>query len=67
MYDYIIHKYGTSEFNDFIWNQNITLVGNSMPELSTDSNVMLIVIISISAISVASLGALLILKKKKRK
>lgn len=67
MYDYIIHKYGTSEFNDFIWNQNIKAVGNSMPELSTDSNVMLIVIITISAVSVASLGALLILKKKKRK
>lgn len=67
MYDYIIHKYGTSEFNDFIWNQDVKAVGNSMPELSTDSNVMLIVIISISAVSVASLGALLILKKKKRK
>ena len=66
-YRYIVNKYGTAEFNDFIWNQDVVVVGNSMPELSTDSNVMLIVIITISAVSVASLGALLILKKKKRK
>lgn len=67
-YAYIVMKYGTDNCPDFIWGKNYGgRIGNAMPELSTDSNVMLIVIISISAVSVASLGALLILKKKKRK
>lgn len=67
-YRYIVLKYGTDNCPDFIWGASHDgRIGNSMPELSTDSNVMLTVIITISAVSVASLGALLILKKKKRK
>ena len=68
-YDYIVGKYGTSTYNDFI-NRNPDPIPNGMSVLSghelSDNNMMIIMII-VSLISASSLTTLLIIKKKKHR
>ena len=67
-YNYIVTKYGTAEFEDFIWGQTVTpKVGNNVMFLNNSNNTGLIIIISVSAISVISIAAFLMLKKRKEK
>lgn len=66
-YAYIVSKYGSSEFKNFIWNTLVAAKGafNNSMALEGESNSMLIVIISIAAVSAVALGTLLVIKKRK--
>ncbi|MCR5332542.1 MAG: endonuclease [Bacilli bacterium] len=65
-YNFIIHKYGTSKYENFM---NRTIVnpngmpGNSIVSMSKDNTIAIIVIMSV--ISVTSLGALIAIRKRK--
>ena len=67
-YDYIVGKYGTSKYNDFI-NRSPEPVGNGAynfgDEGLNDNNIILI--LSIVSIATMSLAVLLVIKKKKRR
>ena len=67
-YNYIITKYGTSKFEDFIWEQTID-AAIQLPEQSLETsevnNSMLVIIIA-SAASITAVGCVLLALKKKR-
>ena len=68
-YDYIVGKYGTSTYNDFI-GRNPDPIPSGMNALTSDElmdNNMMIIMIIVSLISVSSLTALLVIKKKKHR
>lgn len=66
-YAYIVTKYGTAEFEDFIWSQNVTpkATYNNVVEFSEENNSLMIMIVVISAATIAGASVLLILKKKR--
>ncbi len=68
-YDYIISKYSTSNYSDFMnrIESGKLVLSNSINNIQTLSagGVATIVIVAISAVSLVSLAALLLLKKKK--
>ena len=67
-YRYIVDKYGTDICEDFIWGETrAPKVGNNVMLLNNSNNTGLIIIISVSAISVISIAAFLMLKKRKEK
>ena len=69
MYHYIVWKYGTAEFKDFMFGQNnIAPHPTTSTPISVDnsqSNNANILIIIVAAISVVSLAALIVIKKRK--
>ncbi len=68
-YAYIVSKYGTAMFNDFIWSQNLEAqqsVGRMAFDSISNNNTMIIVI-SIAAVSALAFTTLLVFKKRKQK
>ena len=69
MYSYIVKKYGTAAFNDFIWNQN--LAGEHPQVLAKVSNVesgtTAIIVIAVATVSAIACGMLFLFKKKEQK
>lgn len=68
-YDYIVGKYGTSRYNDFLLREPSPISSGAFTgfETSIDSNNTMIIVIAIAATSAIALGALLLLKKRKQK
>ena len=66
-YNYIMHKYGTAKFPDFVWGQTYagTEAANSLTISEAENNSLIIVISAIAATSALALGALLLIKKRK--
>ena len=67
MYSYIVHKYGTEAFKDFIWGGSYPNMTNIIPFNSTvESNNAFIVVAVIASITTLSTAVLLVIKKRKR-
>ena len=67
MYSYIVHKYGTEAFKDFIWGGSYPDLANIIPFNSTvESNNAFIVVAVIASITTLSTAVLLVIKKRKR-
>lgn len=68
-YDYIVGKYGTSRYNDFLLREPSPISSGAFTgfETSIDSNNTRIIVVVIAATSAIALGALLLLKKRKQK
>ena len=66
-YEYIVNKYGTAKFNDFIWNRTIEVAdpAYTMSMSAAENSSLIIVISAIAATSALALGALLLIKKRK--
>ena len=68
-YAYIVSKYGTAMFNDFIWSQNLE-AQQSVGRMAFDSmsnNSTIIIVISIASVSALAFTTLLVFKKRKQK
>ena len=66
MYSYIVHKYGTEAFKDFIWGGSYAASAYMIPfESNAESNTFIVVAV-IASITTVSAAVLLVLKKKKR-
>ena len=68
-YAYIITKYGTAMFKDFIWEQTVEARQYSPLEFSSSdvNNSTMIIVISIAAVSALAFTTLLVFKKRKQK
>ncbi len=67
-YAYIITKYGTGMFKDFIWGQKVEARQSSLTFSSSDvNNSTMIIVISIAAVSALAFTTLLVFKKRKQK
>ena len=67
-YAYIITKYGTGMFKDFIWGQKVEARQSSLTFSSSDANnSTMIIVISIAAVSALAFTTLLVIKKRKQK
>ena len=68
-YDYVVGKYGSDRYADFIDRDPAPVAGGMYYDLSVESsnNAMTIIIITVSAISVLAFTTLLVFKKKKQK
>lgn len=67
-YAYIITKYGTAMFKDFIWGQKVEARQSSLTFSSSDvNNSTMIIVISIAAVSALAFTTLLVIKKRKSK
>lgn len=67
-YAYIITKYGTGMFKDFIWEQKVEARQSSLTFSYSDvNNSTMIIVISIAAVSALAFTTLLVFKKRKQK
>ena len=67
-YAYIVSKYGSTEFKNFIWNTPVAAKGafTHFDALEAESNSMLIIVIAIASVSAVALSTLLIIAKKRK-
>ena len=66
-YHYIVYKYGTAEFNDFIWNQNLAANNSfSLPyeRISTSNSDIIVITIIAATVAAISVGVFFMLKRK---
>ena len=66
-YHYIVSKYGTAEFTDFIWNQNLAANNSfSLPyeRISTNNGDIITITIIAATIAAISVGVFFMLKRK---
>ena len=67
MYSYIVHKYGTETFKDFIWGGSYAAESYIIPfNSTTESNNAFIIVAVIASIATLSTAVLLVIKKRKR-
>ena len=67
-YDYIVKKYGTTLFEDFVWGQSYpgqALVSNTPATANETTPIMIIVIACVALLSVASVTTIIIIKKRR--
>ena len=64
-YSYIVHKYGTNNFEDFIWGQTYTAQSNNIRLNTVQNNVMVITLVSATIIIVCAGVAFYFLRKRR--
>ena len=63
-YSYIVHKYGTSNCEDFIWGQTYAAQSNGFNVIN-NNNIMLITVISLSIVAISAAGLFFIIRRKR--
>ena len=63
-YDYIVGKYGTATYSDFI-NRNPAQFGNTFIHSFTEDNTNYLIVISVTVISMLAVTGFIIIRKRK--
>ena len=63
-YDYIVAKYGTAKYENFM-NRDITPLASGHMIVNVASNTMIIVVVVSSIVAIASVGAYFMLRRKR--